>query len=302
MKIYKSIKKDFSFKNYFKTNNNFLWSGDTKKMLESAKKEQLVDLLVTSPPYNIGKSYEKNISIDEYYKNHFDFLTEAANFIKPNGSICYQLGNHINEDGYIVPLDYIFHKIFSDLGFKLKNRIIWTFGHGFHAKKRFSGRYETINWYVKNENYTFNLDAIRVLQKYPSKRFYKGPNKGKISSNKLGMNPSDVWIDIPHVKGNHIEKTDHPCQFPIALIIRLIRALTNENEIIFDPYMGVGSAGAAANLENRKFIGGDLHHSYVQTAKKRIKSSIDGSLNYRRLSKPIYDHKKSPLSKKPKEN
>lgn len=301
MKVYKRINKDFSFKNYFKANNNFLWSGDSKKMLESAKNERFINLIVTSPPYNIGKSYEKNISIEQYYKEHFDFLSLAINFLKPTGSICYQLGNHINRDGYILPLDYIFHKIFTELGFKLKNRIIWTFGHGFHAQKRFSGRYETINWYVKNENYTFNLDAVRIEQKYPGKRFYKGPNKGKISSNKLGMNPSDVWVDIPHVKGNHIEKTEHPCQFPIALVIRLIRALTQENEIIFDPYMGVGSAGAAANIENRKFIGADLDHDYVLTAKKRIKGSKEGNVRYRPLEKPIYDHTNSPLSKKPKE-
>ena len=115
------------------------------------------------------------------------------------------------------------------------------------------------------------------------------------------MNPSDVWLDIPHVVGNHVEKTDHPCQFPIALIVRLVRALTNEKDVVFDPYMGVGSAGAAANIENRKFIGADLDHNYVVTAKERIKNVFNGTIKYRPLSKPIFDHKLSPLSKSPKE-
>ena len=302
MKIVKRINKNFSFKDYFNKNNNFLWSGDSKKMLEKAKKEKFIDLLVTSPPYNIGKSYEQIKSIDEYFEEHKSFLHYVCDFLKPNASICYQLGNYIDKNGSIYPLDYGFHKIFEQLGFKLKNRIVWHFGHGFHARKRFSGRYEIICWYVKNDNYTFNLDNIRVKQKYPGKTFYRGPKKGKISSNPLGMNPSDVWLDIPHVVGNHIEKTNHPCQFPIALIVRLIRALTNENEVVFDPYMGVGSAGAAANMENRKFLGSDLDHSYVVTAKERINNVLNGTIKYRPLSKPIFNHKLSPLSKNPKED
>ena len=310
MKIHRNIKKGFSFTEYFKENNNFLWSGDTSKMLEKAKKEKFVDLLVTSPPYNIGKSYENDKHLDDYRKEHKDFLAIVTEYLKPSGSICYQLGNYIKKDGSIYPLDYIFHEIFEELGYKLKNRIIWSFGHGLHAQNRFSGRYEIINWYVKNNDYTFNLDDIRVKQKYPGKRFYKGPNKGKISSNKKGKNPSDfwndiprdvdVWIDIPNVRGNHIEKTDHPCQFPIALVERLVKALTNKNEIVFDPYMGVGSAGAAANINDRKFLGSDLDNNFVITAKKRISEAINGNLRYRE-DKPIFNHEDSPLSKLPKE-
>ena len=94
----------------------------------------------------------------------------------------------------------------------MKNRIVWHFEHGLHLKHKFSGRYETILWFVKTDKYIFDLDKVRVPQKYPGKVGYKGKNKGKYSGNIKGKNPSDVWI-IPNVKSFHKEKTIHPCQF-----------------------------------------------------------------------------------------
>jgi adenine-specific DNA-methyltransferase len=87
---------------------------------------------------------------------------------------------------------------------KLRNRIVWTFGHGLHCQKRFSGRHETILWFTKSDDYKFKLDPVRVPSKYPFKKYFKGPNKGRISSNPLGKNPADVW-DIPNVKANRAE-------------------------------------------------------------------------------------------------
>jgi adenine-specific DNA-methyltransferase len=136
----------------------------------------------------------------------------------------------------------------------LRNRIIRTFGHGVHASRRFSGRHETILWYTKGHNYHFDLDAVRVPQKYPGKRHYKGSKKGEWSGNPLGKNPSDLW-EIPNVKFRHIEKTSHPCQFPIALVQRLIRALTKPGELVVDPFVGSGSSAAAAVLEKRAIRG-----------------------------------------------
>ena len=122
----------------------------------------------------------------------------------------------------------------------MRNRIIWTFGHGLNSVRRFSGRHETILWSTKGDSLEFNLDEVRVPQKYAGKRAYKGPHKGELSGNPLGKNPSDVW-EIPNVKAKHIEKTEHPCQFPVAIPQRLIKALTHENALILDPFMGSGT-------------------------------------------------------------
>ena len=228
-------------------------------------KNESMHLIVTSPPYNIGKEYERRTSNETYIEQQAAAIAEAVRVLNPRGSICWQVGNGIN-DGEIFPLDILLYPIFKNHGLKLRNRIVWTFGHGLHCQKRLSGRHETILWFTKSDDYTFNLDPIRVPSKYPEKKHFKGPNKGKLSSNPLGKNPSDVW-DIPNVKSNHVEKTDHPCQFPqVGLVERLVLALTNKGDSVLDPYLGVGSSAIAALKNDRHAYGCDIVQDYVDIA------------------------------------
>lgn len=175
---------------------------------------------------------------------------------------------------------------------KLRNRIIWHFGHGLHCTKRLSGRYETINWWTKSDQYTWNLDAIRVPAKYPGKRYFKGPNVGKLSGNPKGKNPSDVW-DFPNVKNNHPEKTIHPCQFPVELVERLVLAMTDVGDVVLDPYMGVGSSIIAALMHDRMAYGCDVVPDYVDVARQRVREFHAGVLRTRPMGKPIYDPNQS---------
>ncbi|MEM4204089.1 MAG: site-specific DNA-methyltransferase, partial [Candidatus Methanomethylicaceae archaeon] len=225
-------------------------------------------------------------------------IAQLHRVLREDGSICWQVGNFV-EDGEVFPLDILYYPIFKELGMKLRNRIVWKFGHGLHASKRFSGRYETILWFTKSDRYIFNLDAVRVPAKYPGKRHFKGPNRGKPSCNPLGKNPSDVWEilaqdweelvwDIPNVKSNHPEKTIHPCQFPIELVERCVLALTNEGDWVFDPYMGVGSALIAALMHGRRAMGCEKETSYVEIAHQRILDYFNGTLRYRPMGKPVY--------------
>jgi DNA modification methylase len=200
----------------------------------------------------------------------------------------------------VFPLDIYFYPIFKGLGFQLRNRIIWHFEHGLHNSKRLSGRYETILWFTKKRDYTFNLDAIRVPSKYPGKRhFRQGPKHGKPSGNPLGKNPGDIWKvvrhdwevgvwDIPNVKANHPEKTKHVCQFPIELVERCILALTNEGEWVLDPFAGVGSAVVAALKCNRRGMGIERERRYLREASNRIRLLWAGNLPYRPLGKPVH--------------
>ena len=272
---------------YNKNAEAILFHGDRLKLMKSIP-DKSVKLMVTSPPYNIGKEYEKVKDLDIYLNEQKETIKEGVRILKDDGSICWQVGNHISKDREIFPLDALIYKIGKDLGLKLRNRIIWHFGHGLHCTKRFSGRHETILWFTKNDNYTFNLDPIRVPQKYPGKRNFKKNEKyGTLSCNPLGKNPSDIW-EIPNVKHNHPEKTGHPCQFPIELIERLVLSMTNEKDIIFDPYMGVGSALCAAILHNRKGYGADIMKKYIKIAEKRIRATASGTLKRRPMGKPIY--------------
>lgn len=258
----------------------------------------LAKLVITSPPYNLAKSYETKASIEQYLEAQELIIQELIRIVDVSGSICWEVGNYVN-NGEVFPLDIFYYQIFKKHGLHLRNRIIWHFEHGLHASKRFSGRYETILWFTKSDKYTFNLDSVRVPSKYPGKRYYKGKKKGQPSSNPLGKNPSDVWQivsqdweneiwEIPNVKANHPEKTIHPCQFPIELAERCVLALTNENDWVLDPFMGVGSSLIAALKNGRKAIGIDKEPEYVDIAKQRIIALYNGTLKFRPLDKPIY--------------
>lgn len=277
-----------------------LWQGKVEAFLAALPPEPLFDLVVTSPPYNIGKKYEEKDELENYLRWQKEIISEIIPRLKMNGSLCWQVGNFV-DNGQITPLDIEFAPIFKEHNLQLRNRIIWYFGHGLHTKKRFSGRYEVVLWYTRSDDYTFNLDAVRVDAKYPGKKHFKGPKTGQLSGNPRGKNPADVWDNIPNVKSNHVEKTEHPCQFPVGLIERLILALTNTHSLIFDPFAGVGSAGVAAALHQRRFLGAEINENYIQIAKQRIDDALRGEARYRSHNKPVYDHTRSNLSRRPSE-
>jgi len=246
-----------------------------------------IRLVVTSPPYNIGKSYERRHSLDAYVNQQAQVISECVRLLNPRGSLCWQVGNHV-QDGEIFPLDMVLYPVFRDHGLHLRNRIVWHFEHGLHCSNRLSGRYETILWFTKTDEYVFNLDPIRVPSKYPGKKHFKGPKTGQLSGNPLGKNPGDVWI-FPNVKNNHVEKTAHPCQFPVELVERLVLSLTNPGDAVFDPYMGVGSSVVAAVLHDRIGFGCDVVQEYVDIAWDRIADLRSGTLKTRPMNKPVYD-------------
>jgi adenine-specific DNA-methyltransferase len=253
-------------------------------------------LIVTSPPYNIGKSYERRTSLSRYLEEQEEVIAACIRLLHARGSICWQVGNHI-DDREVVPLDIVLYPMFKKHGLKLRNRIVWHFGHGLHCTKRLSGRHETILWFTRSDDYTFNLDPIRVPSKYPGKKHFKGPNAGQLSGNPLGKNPTDVWEnptdiwEIPNVKNNHVEKTVHPCQFPVELVERLVLSMTDPGDSVFDPYMGVGSTIIAALKNGRSGFGCDIVPDYVEIAWRRVHQLLDGKLETRPMHKPVYDPK-----------
>ncbi|HHV63287.1 MAG TPA: site-specific DNA-methyltransferase [Firmicutes bacterium] len=262
-----------------------LFQGDCRELLATIPSGSM-QLVVTSPPYNIGKPYERRLDLDDYLHQQAEVIHECVRTLTDRGSICWQVGNYVN-DGEVVPLDIALYPIFKSLGLKLRNRIVWHFEHGLHCSRRLSGRHETILWFTKSDDYVFNLDAIRVPQKYPKKKYYKGPKVGQYSGHPLGKNPGDVWI-IPNVKHNHVEKTCHPCQFPVELVERLVLSLTNEGDWILDPFIGVGSTAVAAVMHGRKAAGADIVAEYINIAQERVTLASEGKLKTRPMDKPVY--------------
>jgi adenine-specific DNA-methyltransferase len=277
----------------------FLYHGDCREFL-GALPDESVQLIVTSPPYNIGKEYETDSTLKQYLQLQSEVIAECVRVLKPEGSICWEVGNHIVGAAEVLPLDIALHGVFAGQGLHLRNRIVWHFEHGLHCKKRFSGRYEVIMWYTKNGDYYFNLDPVRVPQKYPGKRHFKGPRAGELSGNPLGKNPSDVWI-FPNVKNNHREKTAHPCQFPTELVDRLVLALTRPDDIVLDPFAGVSSALVAALLRGRRSCGAELVAEYVDISRRRIEQAFAGTLPVRPASLPVYSPRGEGIARLPRE-
>jgi adenine-specific DNA-methyltransferase len=274
-----------------------LQTGDAFLRLDQVA-DETIQLVITSPPYNVGKEYERenSMSLDEYLAWLEPIVKKLCSKIRDSGSVCWQVGNFV-KDGEVFPLDYFFYKMFVGQGFKLRNRIIWQFNFGLHASKRLSGRYETLLWFTKSDNYTFNLDPIRIPQLYPGKRHSKrkGERAGQISGNPLGKNPSDVWTfsgdeffnnnpvwQIPNVKANHPEKTAHPCQFPHELVERCVLAFSNMGDIVLDPFVGTGTSVIAALKSGRNAIGIDKSADYIAIAQSRIVALRHGNLPLRK--------------------
>ena len=272
--------------------------GNSASTLQAVPNES-VKLVITSPPYNIGKVYETATQLTEYLDNLTPVVDQLIRVLASDGSLCWQVGNYV-EKSEIFPLDIFYYPFFKARGLKLRNRLVWHFDHGLHASKRFSGRYEVLLWFTKGDEYTFNLDNVRVPSKYPGKTSYKpGKDYGKPTGNPLGKNPSDIWKliqheweqglwCIPNVKSNHPEKTIHPCQFPIELVERCVLALTNPGDLVLDPFSGVGSAILAALRQGRRAIGCEKEAEYNLIAAKRVADFHAGTLPYRTLGKPVH--------------
>lgn len=285
--------------------------GDAKNLLRTLPNE-CVKLIVTSPPYNVGKEYERRVHMEDYLDGQREILNELVRVLHKNGSICWQVGTYV-KNGEVFPLDMKFYQSFKERGLKLRNRIIWHYRHGLHAAMRFSGRYETILWFTKGDDYVFNLDDVRVPSLYPGKRHYKGPKKGKPSGHPLGKNPSDVWDivvqdwnsgiwDIPNVKAKHPEKTVQPCQFPVELVERCVLALSKPGDAVLDPFAGVGSAAIAALKHNRRAIGIEKKRAYFNIALRRFDQFWNGTLQVRPLGRPVYvPNKKEKVAQIPPE-
>lgn len=296
MKIY----KHFNLKS-----SMTLFHGDCQKLLKEIP-DRSVDLVVTSPPYCMKKAYEDPHADTETFKAlHKKIFDDIYRVLKPGGSVCWQIGYHVANSS-IIPLDYLVYDIFtensknSEYPLILRNRIIWTFGHGLNSTQRFSGRHEMILWFTKGDEYNFDLDCVRVPQKYPGKRHYKGEHKGELSGNPYGKNPSDVW-DIPNVKANHIEKTEHPCQFPVVIPQRLIRALTPQDGVVLDPFMGSGTSALAALIEKRRFIGAEIQSEYYNISVQRITDAIGGNIKVREDIPVMTPNKNMAVAKLPDE-
>ena len=253
---------------YYADDKYVLFCVDT---LESQKwlPSGIFDLVITSPPYNIGKEYESIMSVADYVTWTECWTTETCRLIAWNGALLLNLGYiSIESKGRAVPLPYL---LWDKIPLYLNQEIVWNYSAGVACKNYLSPRNEKILWYVKDkDHYVFNLDAIRDMNvKYPNSKRH-----GKPRVNTLGKNPSDVWEIAKVTTGtgrSSAERTAHPCQFPADLINRLVLGFSQEGNIVFDPFAGSGTTIESCIKHNRYCVGFELREAYCDIAVRRIK-------------------------------
>jgi adenine-specific DNA-methyltransferase len=227
-------------------------------------------LTVTSPPYNIGKSYETIRPLNDYIAWTKEWTSLVHGCTSDCGAFWLNLG-YVQFEGRAkaIPLSYL---LWSVIPFYLIQEIVWNYGAGVAGRLFFSPRNEKFLWYVKDsENYTFNLDDVRD----PDVKYPRQKKNGKLKCNPLGKNPSDVWQIAKVTSGENrssAERTSHPAQFPIALISRILRGCSDCGDVVFDPFVGSGSTIEAAIRNGRKAVGIEINRSYIETAIQRIRA------------------------------
>jgi len=254
-------------KPYFQTSNCLIYNLDCLEAMEMLPNE-LINLTVTSPPYKIGKEYENPLPLDDYINWCEKWITEIYRLTTSDGAFWLNLGYlSIKNRAKAIPISYL---LWDKVPFYLIQEIVWNYGAGVAGSKFFSPRNEKFLWYVKNpEAYIFNLDDIRDPNvKYPNQK-----KNGKIKVNPLGKNPTDVWEFAKVTSGKNRssqERTPHPAQFPVAVIERIIKASSNPNQIIFDPFLGSGTTAVVALDLDRVVIGFEIRKEYCDIAANRI--------------------------------
>lgn len=260
---------------YYEAEDVLLYHGDSTEILGSVS-EPLFDLTVTSPPYNIGKEYEKILPIVEYVKWCSKWMGHIFDATMPDGSFWLNVGYvSVPDQGKAVPLPYL---LWDKSPFYMLQEVVWNYGAGVASRKNFSPRNEKFLWYVRNpDNYYFDLDSVRDPNvKYPNQK-----KNGKLKCNPLGKNPTDVW-QFPKVTSGanraSKERTPHPAQFPESVIERVVKSTSPESGIVFDPFLGSGTTSVVARAHGRASVGIEIRQDYLDIAVSRLETRNTDSL------------------------
>jgi adenine-specific DNA-methyltransferase len=247
-----------------------IWDGDCLDRF-SAIESGSVALVLTSPPYNIGKPYEHRLPIDEFVGWCRQWLSEVGRVLTPNGAAWINLGfTDVPDRGKAVPLPYL---LWPYLGLYLLQEVVWRYDNGVACRRLLSPRNEKLLWLVQDpSSYQFDLDAIRDRDvRYPLQS-----KNGKPRCNPLGKNPSDVWHIRKVTAGRASqERTPHPAQMPLELAERIILACSKPNDLVLDPFAGSGTTVLAAVRHNRRAIGIEKHLEYADYARRRLEDGTE---------------------------
>ena len=218
-----------------------------------------IDLIVADPPYNLGKDYGNDSDskdFNDYITFTKEWTTEAKRILKPAGTMYVFMGFKF--------ISYLYQILEKEQRLLFNNWICWHYTQGIGKKKGFSPRHDDILMFTKTKNFIFNLDDIKIPQK-----FYRSVN------NMRGANPGDVW-EFSHVHYCNENRQNHPTQKPEGLIERLILASSNINDLVLDPFSGSGTTLRVSQQLQRQCIGLEINEMYVEQTKERLSKDFTG--------------------------
>lgn len=249
----------------FTTDNQKIIHGDILNTLDSHIDDNSIDLIFADPPYNIGKKFsghiEKWASEEEYLVWCYEWIDLCIKKLKPNGSFYLMAATQF------MP----FFDIHIRKKLDILSRIIWGYdSSGVQAKKYYGSMYEPILFCVKDKtNYKFNTKNILVEAKTGAKRKLIDYRKTIPTVYNTEKVPGNIW-DFTRVRYRMEEYENHPTQKPVALLERIIKASSNEGDLVLDPFSGTFTTGVVAKKLNRKFVGIELHEEYVKIGLRRL--------------------------------
>ena len=254
----------------YRTDNVALYHGDALEFL-SALPPSLVDLTVTSPPYNIGKSYENKLELEDYVDWCEQWMRQIHMATTATGACWLNVGYlQVPGRAKALPIPYL---LWNRVDFFLVQEVVWHYGAGVASRRSFSPRNEKFLWFVKDEKrYMFDLDAVRDPNvKYPNQK-----KNGKLKCNPLGKNPTDVWAFPKVTSGANRsaqERTSHPAQFPLVVVDRIVKACSRSGDLVLDPFVGSGTTAEAALLLGRAVVGFEIRRDYIEIARRRLEAA-----------------------------
>jgi DNA modification methylase len=232
--------------------------GDALELFKGIANES-IDLIVADPPYNLGKDYGNNHDLkgfDDYIRFTKDWLSEAERVLKPNGTIYVFMGVRF--------ISYLYDILDRELQLFFNSWIVWHYTQGLGKTKGFSPRHDDILAFNKSKDFIFNLDNVRVPQKYYRER-----------NNMRGANPGDVW-QFSHVHYSNPNRQNHPTQKPEGIIERIVLASSNKGDLVLDPFSGSGTTLRVCQQLDRRAIGFELNPEYVDMARLRLSEPFSG--------------------------
>lgn len=256
-----------------------LLTGDSTKLMTNLENDS-VSLIISDPPYNLSKNYNSsndNMEFDEFMEFTHAWLNEAYRVLAPGGTIYVFMGMRM--------ISYVYMIMEKELNLDFQSWITWHYTQGMGKTKGYSSRHDDILMFTKpGKKATFNLDSIRVPQKY-----YRSRN------NMRGANPGNVW-NFSHIHYSNPNRAVHPTQKPEGIIERMILASSNENDLVLDPFSGSGTTLRVAQVTNRRAIGIELDPTFVSETNKRLAEPFEGfdSIDDRMLRIPN-DLRKEPI-------